>query len=44
MKYGKMVNDFVNGGQGGYSQNFFSLILKIFVTLTWKLEPIKLKK
>jgi hypothetical protein len=30
--------------QGGYSQNFLSQILKIFVTLTWILEPIKLKK
>jgi hypothetical protein len=29
---------------GGYSQNFFSQILKIFVTFTWILEPIKLKK
>jgi hypothetical protein len=29
--------------QGGYSQNFLSQILKIFVTLTWILEPIKHK-
>jgi hypothetical protein len=28
---------------GGYSQNFLSQILKIFVTLTWILEPIKHK-
>jgi hypothetical protein len=26
---------------GGYSQNFLSRILKIFVTLTWLLGPIK---
>ncbi len=30
--------------QGGYSQNFLSQILKIFVILTWILEPIKQKK
>ncbi len=33
----------LNTYQGGYSQNFFSQILKIFVTLTWILEPIKHK-
>jgi hypothetical protein len=27
--------------QGGYSQNFLRQILKIFVILTWILEPIK---
>ncbi len=27
----------------GYSQNLFSQILKIFLTLTWILEPIKHK-
>jgi hypothetical protein len=30
--------------QGGYSQNFLRQILKIFVTFTWILEPIKHKK
>jgi hypothetical protein len=30
--------------QGGYSQNFLSQILKIFVTLEWIIEPIKHKK
>jgi hypothetical protein len=30
--------------EGGYSQNFLSQILKIFVTLTGILEPIKQKK
>ncbi len=29
--------------QGGYSQSFLSHILKIFVTLTWILEPIEHK-
>jgi hypothetical protein len=29
---------------GRYSQNFLRQILKIFVTLTWILEPIKNKK
>ncbi len=29
---------------GGYSQNFLRQNLKIFVTLTWILEPIKHKK
>ncbi len=28
----------------GYSQNFLLPILKIFVTLTWILEPIEHKK
>ncbi len=29
---------------GGYSQKFLQQILKIFVTLTWILEPIEQKK
>ncbi len=29
--------------KGPYSQNFLRQILKIFVTLTWILEPIKHK-
>ncbi len=29
---------------GGNSQNFLSHILKIFVTLTWTLDPIKYKQ
>jgi hypothetical protein len=35
-----MLIDIVVKTLGGYSQNFFTQILKIFVTLGWILEPI----
>jgi hypothetical protein len=38
-----MTLEFIIQAQGGYSQNFLSQILKIFVTLTWILGPIKHK-
>jgi hypothetical protein len=39
-----LILEIMNKIQGGCSQNFLSQILKIFVNLTWILEPIKHKK